>query len=152
MNKPNILLLFLMVTTGVFAGCGHPLLIQGPDNSVNDQDCAGRCVLLEWDPSPDADVTGYRIYVGFSSGSYLENVDVGNVTSYTVRNLTPGQTYFFAATAYNSAGMESVFSNEVVMDLMSFLFGNTRVAGSVSPNRCTTWTRRPEFELRSFKN
>jgi len=69
---------------------------------------------LTWDP-PDVstDVTGYMIHYGTASGDYSEGVDVGNTKSYTVSNLIDGRTYYFAATAYNHAGVQSGYSNEV---------------------------------------
>ena len=69
---------------------------------------------LAWDP-PDisTDVTGYMIHYGTASGTYSQAIDVGNTTSYTVSNLIDGQTYYFAVTAYNAVGYESVYSNEV---------------------------------------
>ena len=74
---------------------------------------------LAWDP-PDisTDVTGYMIHYGTASGSYSQSIDVGNTTSYTVSNLTNGKTYYFAVTAYNAVGYQSIYSNEVsiVMD------------------------------------
>ena len=68
--------------------------------------------VFTWSPSPDA-VAGYRLYYGSSSGNYTQSVDVGNVTQSTVSNLTAGATYYAAVTAYNSAALESVKSNEV---------------------------------------
>ena len=70
-------------------------------------------VTLAWDPSPDPDVVGYRVYVGQSSGVYAPPVDLGNQTSVTISNLQEGIPYFFAVTAYNSLGLESDPSNEV---------------------------------------
>ncbi|MEI6560947.1 MAG: Ig-like domain-containing protein [Verrucomicrobiota bacterium] len=66
-----------------------------------------------WDPSPDANIAGYRLYYGSASGNYTQSVDVGNVTQATVANLTAGATYYAAVTAYNTAALESVKSNEV---------------------------------------
>ena len=70
-------------------------------------------VSLAWDPSTSEGVTGYHIYVGTASGSYDRTDDAGNVTTYTVNNLEPGYTYYFAATAYDESGNESGYSNEV---------------------------------------
>ena len=69
---------------------------------------------LAWDP-PDifTDVTGYMIHYGTASGTYTQGVDVGNTTGYALSNLIDGQTYYFAVTAYNAVGYESVYSNEV---------------------------------------
>ena len=55
---------------------------------------------------------GYKVYTGTASGSYSQNVDVGNVTSYTNSNLTDGTTYYFAVTAYDSTGNASGYSNQ----------------------------------------
>ena len=69
---------------------------------------------LTWDPPAiSTDVTGYMIHYGTTPGAYSQGIDVGKTTSYTVSNLNDGQTYYFAATAYNRTGMQSVYSNEV---------------------------------------
>ena len=69
-------------------------------------------VTLAWDASPDATAVGYRIYYGPASGVYTNSATVGNVTSATLAGLVDGATYFFAATAFNDLGDESIFSNE----------------------------------------
>jgi fibronectin type 3 domain-containing protein len=61
-------------------------------------------VTLEWDPNTESDLAGYKIYYGDSSGDYLGVIDVGNATTYTVANLIPGYTYYFAVTAYDTSG------------------------------------------------
>ena len=71
-------------------------------------------VQLAWDANTEADLAGYRVKVGTTSGVYtLSNISVGNVTSYTVTGLPPGDVYYFAVTAVNLSGAESVVSNEV---------------------------------------
>lgn len=74
----------------------------------------GPSVTLGWDASPSADATGYRIYYGAASGNYTNSVMVGNVMSNTVPGLVISATYYFAVVAYNSIGLESTFSNEIV--------------------------------------
>ncbi len=70
--------------------------------------------ILTWDPPAiSTEVAGYMIHYGTTSGAYSQSIDVGNTTKYTVSNLNDGQTYYFAATAYNLAGKKSVYSNEV---------------------------------------
>ena len=73
---------------------------------------AAASVTLAWDASPDASVTGYRIYFGPASGAYTNSVAVGNVTNATLTNLKAGAIYYFAATAHDGSGLESAFSNE----------------------------------------
>ena len=70
-------------------------------------------VSLAWDPNPSPDVAGYKVYYGTASRTYGASLDVGNVTTYTLTGLTPGQTYFIAVTDYNQSRSESDFSNEV---------------------------------------
>jgi fibronectin type 3 domain-containing protein len=75
---------------------------------------AGR-ITLQWDASPDASVTGYRIYLGGESAMYTNMVPVNSTnTSVTLTNLGEGRKYFFAATARDAAGAESVLSNEAI--------------------------------------
>ena len=69
-------------------------------------------VSLIWDPSISPDVSGYKIYVGTSSGIYSAPITIGNQTSYTVTGLSNG-TYYFAVTSFGLYGNESPFSNEV---------------------------------------
>jgi len=60
-----------------------------------------------------SDLAGYKLYYGTATGNYTNTINVGNVTTYQVNNLTDGLTYYFAVTAYNTSGNESVYSNEV---------------------------------------
>jgi len=73
----------------------------------------GADVTLQWDPNSEPDIGGYKIYYGTASRSYGPPADAGNVTTYVVKDLQPGVRYYFAATAYNTDGYESDFSNEV---------------------------------------
>ncbi|HSB51987.1 MAG TPA: fibronectin type III domain-containing protein, partial [Dissulfurispiraceae bacterium] len=76
-------------------------------------------VTLSWDPpitnadgTPLNDLAGFKVYRGTSSRRYSTSVDVGNVRSYTLQNLSPG-THYFSVTAYDASRNESTFSNEV---------------------------------------
>jgi hypothetical protein len=71
-------------------------------------------VILMWDPNMEPDLDGYKIYYGKSSGNYPNMIDVGNTETCTISGLMPGETYFFAAKAYNTFGIESGFSNELI--------------------------------------
>jgi hypothetical protein len=70
-------------------------------------------VTLAWDPNTESDIAGYKLYYGNASESYSQVIDVANTTLYTVNNLTNGNTYYFAVTAYDTSGYESEHSNEV---------------------------------------
>ena len=76
--------------------------------------------VLSWSPpTTNADGTelndlaGYRVYYGTESGNYSESIVVGNVVTYEVNNLSAGATYYFATSAYNTAGKESQSSDEI---------------------------------------
>ena len=80
-------------------------------------------VQLAWDAPVQADGTpipnlaGYKLYYGSQSGQYPTMVPVGLTTTYTVTNVSVGQTSYFAVKAYDSTGTESAFSNEVSVTL-----------------------------------
>lgn len=71
-------------------------------------------VTLAWDPNPESDVVGYRVYQGTESRVYSQVHATDRTTSLTVTELAEGMTYYFAVTALNSSGLESDYSNEVV--------------------------------------
>jgi hypothetical protein len=62
-----------------------------------------------------SDINGYRIYYGTTAGAYTNNFDVtdGTATTSTITNLPVG-TYYVAMTTYDSAGMESAKSTQVI--------------------------------------
>src|SRR5436189_5056710 len=80
--------------------------------SLTSQAKAIGSVALEWNPNPEPDIAGYRLFYGPSSGNYTQQIDVGNTTAATVSDLANG-TYFFVVKAYNTATLESPPSNEV---------------------------------------
>ena len=71
-------------------------------------------VTLTWDDNHDPDLAGYRIYYGKATRNYSCHHDVGRMTHHTIVGLEAGMTYYFAATAYDSYGNESGFSEELV--------------------------------------
>jgi Fibronectin type III domain/Viral BACON domain len=68
---------------------------------------------LSWNAVTSSPLSGYKIYVGEAPRLYTRTITVGTVTSTSVNSLTVGRTYYFAVTAYNSAG-QSTPSNEVI--------------------------------------
>ncbi|TLY75855.1 MAG: fibronectin type III domain-containing protein [Gammaproteobacteria bacterium] len=78
-------------------------------------------VTLAWEPptqngdgTPLTDLAGYKIHYGTESQNYTQTVPVANagLASYVIDGLAAG-TYYFAVTAYNSAGTDSPPSDEV---------------------------------------
>lgn len=94
----------LVVLTLLFCGCEQFATVSS---------FAVQSVMLGWDPSTDPYVVGYNLYYGPSSQNYTNLVVAGDATNTIVSGLVEGVTYYFAATAYDSLGTESPFSNEV---------------------------------------
>jgi hypothetical protein len=75
----------------------------------------GTQLTLHWNPNREADLKGYRIYHGLVSGKYLnERIEAGPQDTSRVFTVTAGYDYFYALTAYDTAGNESAFSREVM--------------------------------------
>jgi hypothetical protein len=70
-------------------------------------------ITLAWDASPDPGIAGYKVYYGPASRAYTNTVLAGLALTVTVSNLLSGGTYFLAATAVDTNGLESDFSAEV---------------------------------------
>ncbi len=104
----------------------------------------GQATLL-WDANLESDVVGYKLHYGSSSGSYAQSVNVGNVTEATIPDLEGGATYFFVVTAYNSAGQESLASNEV----SSAIANGTPVASITAPATGSKFAKRAPITINS---
>ena len=72
-----------------------------------------RDVTLAWLPNEEPDILGYRIWYGSESENYIESIDVGNQTQFTITGLENDKKYFYAVTVYNTANRESGFSEEI---------------------------------------
>src|SRR5207344_173341 len=73
----------------------------------------GASVTLMWDRNLEPDIAGYRLYYGTASQTYTQQIDVGTSTVATASNLPIGSPRFFVTKAYNTAGIESMPSDEV---------------------------------------
>src|SRR4051812_48223353 len=68
-------------------------------------------LTVAWDASISANVVGYKVYYGPASRNYTNSVST-SATSLSISNLIDGQMYYFAATAYDTFGVESDYSSE----------------------------------------
>src|SRR3972149_7046251 len=136
------------ILPGLIAVAIFFFIVSGMTNSAN----AGEAILT-WDPpttntdgTPLTALAGYKIHYGTTSGNYTTVIDVGNVTTYTVTNLTNNVTYYFATTAYDSSGNESGFSNEVsktiagTSDTTAPVLSNITTGSITSAGAVITWT------------
>ena len=71
---------------------------------------------LAWDANTEPDLTGYKVYQATASGAYSTTPIAtlpNTVTSYVATGLQVGTTYYFVVKSYDTAGNESLPSNEV---------------------------------------
>jgi hypothetical protein len=71
-------------------------------------------ITVSWNANSESNIAGYKIYYGMLSGEYSNAVDVSIATEAVFSDLDPYTTYYLAVTAYNNAGLESGYSNEVI--------------------------------------
>jgi hypothetical protein len=72
-------------------------------------------VTLSWRANTETNLVGYRVYAGTNSRQYQICMPIGLVTTQRVELPEPGR-WFFCVTATNSAGRESSYSAEVVLE------------------------------------
>lgn len=79
-------------------------------------------VRLRWQPSPAADVAGYRVHPRLDGGAWSAPIDVGlpaaaadGTLVAVVTGFDPGDGWSFAVTAHLKDGRESVRSNELAL-------------------------------------
>jgi hypothetical protein len=69
---------------------------------------------LAWDPSPGTNViANYNVYYGVASATYTNVAAASTNTTVSISNLVAGTTYYFAATAVDTSGLESDYSTEL---------------------------------------
>ncbi len=80
---------------------------------------------LQWNAPTDnangsalTNLVGYNVYYGTSSGAMTNKIAINTVgvTNYVIQNMQSG-TWYFAMTAVNSSGVESVMTNTVQVAL-----------------------------------
>jgi hypothetical protein len=97
----------ITVTGGGLTKTANVLLtLNAPSNSS---------ATLTWNANKEKDLAGYKVYRATASGAYGAPIAtlIGNVTTYQAIDLKFGTTYFFVITAFDIAGNESAYSNEV---------------------------------------
>ena len=110
-----------LVQLAFLAGLTGPCLLE-----------AQTTLTLAWNASSSSDVVGYHVYYGEASHSYTNLVSTGNVTNTTINGLIQGTTYYLAATAVDSEGLESSDSTEI-----SYRLGTNTLATNMPPSIST---------------
>jgi hypothetical protein len=98
------------------SGCGG----SGSGSDVTVEDRGDGTARVSWsqpdqneDGSALTDLAGYRIYYGNAPGDYVNTITIDKgLSSYMIESLDEPD-WYFAMTAFNSLGIESVYSNEV---------------------------------------
>ena len=114
-------------------------------------------ISLSWNPNPESDIAGYKIYWGLvSEFPSMNSADVGNVTNYTLQSLLSGK-YFILVSAYDdnaaainddpltvtnekqTGGNESWFSAIVTPELISDVANDK----NINPNKFVLYQNYP---------
>ena len=113
--------LIVAALTTLLSGCGS----SGGGGSSSSGKGPGNA-LVSWMPPTEntdgsdlgADLAGYRIYYGTSSGDYSNTLEIANpgLTSFVVEGLDEA-TWCFVMTAVNTIGIESSFSEEACLNV-----------------------------------
>ncbi|MBF0275462.1 MAG: hypothetical protein HQK84_09550 [Nitrospinae bacterium] len=103
---------------------------------------SGSSVTISWTAASGA--SGYKVYYGTTSGTYLNastGANLGNRTSFTFTNI-PAGTYYLALKAYDSSSTLSSYSSEVSVTVTSTtLSAPTNFSASASGSTVTvSWT------------
>jgi len=101
---------------GALVACGGGGSTCSPEQAPTSTLASPGTAVLTWTASPSPQVSGYLVYSGTGSGAYDQVRGAGlkacNALTYTYRGLRPGVVYYFAVTAVDAIGNESVYSNE----------------------------------------
>src|SRR4051812_42533347 len=95
---------------------------------------AQEALTLMWDPNPEPNLGGYRLYIRTNGGGE-SIIDIGNVTSESLWDFLPDAAGFhFKVTAYDKVGRESKPSQELLADISGLNpTGEMRVALTLPP-------------------
>jgi hypothetical protein len=121
-TSPTFGTIFLSLALALLlTACGGGANDGTANNDAANFDAANSATLA-WDPpATGTNLAGYRMYYGTVPGTYLQpfgqGLSVGNITTYTLMGLSHGTRYYFAVTAFDTMGNESVYSNETFKDI-----------------------------------
>lgn len=87
-----------------------------------------------------AEIGGYRLYRGTTSGNYTDIVDISDRTTQQFTVALPSGAYYFVMTAYDTEGRESVFSSPEATQCMSLQMSDCGGLEIATPSVTASWT------------
>jgi hypothetical protein len=103
----------------------------------------GQSVKLAWDPTPDTDIAGYNVYRSEQRGVFppypINGATLVAVTSYTDETIQKPGIYYYAATAVNTWGGESGYSQDIRVVVGGLPLTNRPPVVSAGPNQTITF-------------
>ena len=77
-------------------------------------------VVLSWHASSTASIKNYKVYRSTVSGGYYGLIgSTAGTLSYTDQTVTSGATYYYVTAAINAQGLQSGYSNQIVVTVPS---------------------------------
>ncbi len=107
------------------------IILLSPQNAAT---AYAESATLSWGAGNAPDLEGYIVYWSTTSinsadfTGYEECQAVGDITSFEITGLEPGQTYYLAVTAMDLAGQESDFSDEISYTTSQYIENQPPVA------------------------
>lgn len=110
----------VLISAAVFFGCEHrhhyydnvaPAVPTGVVSVTGDEE-----VTIYWNPNKENDLDGYFIYRSYKPQGPYEAIGSSVSAFFVDRGVYNAETYYYAVTAYDYSGNESVLSEEMVFD------------------------------------
>ena len=113
-NSVKLKLVLVFCLTLVFSICGCGTSGAAPTATSAASTTSSHKVVLIWDASTSP-VAGYNVYRFSAQGNSYVLLNAQPVTglTYTDSNVQSGKTYYYAVTAVDANGVQSVLSNQV---------------------------------------
>lgn len=111
------------VPTGVLPP-NPPQGLQGSVIQLETRQGVRDVVQLAWKRNSETDLAGYNVYRSTTQGSGYQKINPSLLLSpkhkYTDKKVEKGKKYYYVVTAVNSSGIESGYSNEVMIIITNY--------------------------------
>lgn len=108
----------------------------------------GSSLLLKWSPVLDADLTGYKIFIGTTTGTYITTLTTID-TFKIISNLTTGTLYYVGVASYDASGNQSFIVERTGTPLSIPLQPNFTAEPQWHKVQLN-WNRNKEFDLLGY--